>query len=360
MSFKNHLTGILPALTAVLVFAACSSKVNDNLTPLPLSYGKINQVVVVADKDVWEGAVGDTFRFYYTSPYLILPQPEPVFDLKHFTPQMMQEDPLRKELHHYVFLANLGDENSPTTQMMLKDLGAEKINEAREGGKSQSVVGRNKWARDQLLIYLFGESEADLMSNIAKSFPAAEERIKSADAGRIEATVFQGGENRQIMDVVRTKFKAEMRIPKDYVVAIDDPNTLWLRKEAEELSSSILMTKVPYKSAEQASEKGLKALRDSIGRKYISSTSQGSYMVTNDVDLPMFVNKTMLNNRYALEARGIWEMENDFMGGPFISYLIVNEQSGEIFFADGFVFAPGKDKRNYIQYLEAILKTIKF
>ncbi|HMR44624.1 MAG TPA: DUF4837 family protein, partial [Saprospiraceae bacterium] len=202
--------------------------------------------------------------------------------------------------------------------------------------------------------------EADLMSNIAKSFPAAEERIKSADAGRIEATVFQGGENRQIMDVVRTKFKAEMRIPKDYVVAIDDPNMLWLRKEAEELSSSILMTKVPYKSAEQASEKGLKALRDSIGRKYISSTSQGSYMVTNDVDLPMFVNKTMLNNRYALEARGIWEMENDFMGGPFISYLIVNEQSGEIFFADGFVFAPGKDKRNYIQYLEAILKTIKF
>ena len=40
-------------------------------------------------------------------------------------------------------------------------------------------------------------------------------------------------------------------------------------------------------------------------------------MKSNTVDLPVYEYAYQLNGSYTKELRGIWEMENDFMGGPF-------------------------------------------
>ena len=65
-------------------------------------------------------------------------------------------------------------------------------------------------------------------------------------------------------------------------------------------------------------------------------------MKVNDKDLPMFTYNTQVNNSYALEARGIWELENDFMAGPFISYLVHNPTKNELYFLDGFCLCSWK------------------
>ena len=48
------------------------------------------------------------------------------------------------------------------------------------------------------------------------------------------------------------------------------------------------------------------------------------------------------------------------MGGAFISYLRHNPDNNELLFVDGFVHAPGKDKRNFMQHLEHIISTVNF
>jgi hypothetical protein len=53
-------------------------------------------------------------------------------------------------------------------------------------------------------------------------------------------------------------------------------------------------------------------------------------------------------------------MENDFMAGPFVSYLIHDPERQELLFLDGFVYLPNEEKRNLIQELEYILRTAKF
>lgn len=83
-------------------------------------------------------------------------------------------------------------------------------------------------------------------------------------------------------------------------------------------------------------------------------------MKVNDIDLPMLVETTTLNNYFALEGRGIWEMENDYMGGPFVSYLIHNPNTNELLLLYGFLYAPGEDKREYMQQLEHVMHTIRF
>src|SRR5690625_7716207 len=86
-------------------------------------------------------------------------------------------------------------------------------------------------------------------------------------------------------------------------------------------------------------------MRDRMGR-YISSTIEGTYMKVNNVDLPTFVHRTdQLEGAFAAKAEGIWEIEGDFLGGPFVSYAILDEDNQEVVYIDGFVYSPEKKKK---------------
>ena len=66
------------------------------------------------------------------------------------------------------------------------------------------------------------------------------------------------------------------------------------------------------------------------------------------------------NGIYVNELRGLWYMQGDFMGGPYINYTLVDEQRNRVICLDGYVFAPKFDKREYLRELEALIKTITF
>jgi hypothetical protein len=57
--------------------------------------------------------------------------------------------------------------------------------------------------------------------------------------------------------------------------------------------------------------------------------------------------------------RGLWKLENAFMGGPFINISLLDENRNRVVTVDAFVYAPGLDKRNYVREVEAILNTFK-
>ena len=54
------------------------------------------------------------------------------------------------------------------------------------------------------------------------------------------------------------------------------------------------------------------------------------------------------------------DIANDYMGGPFISYLIHNPKKNELLFIDGFMHAPGEEKRDHMQELEHIITSVTF
>lgn len=340
---------------------SCASDSSANYTP-PLSgaIGKTSEIVVVADENVWEGTAGDTFRYYFESAYLILPQPEPIFDLRHMTPDKLYNDPLYRELRTYVILGNLSDEHSAASQMIKRDIGEEKLQRAKENPNFHTVIGNNKWARGQMLAFIFGNSQDQLAENIKKSYPMIAKRVHDFDQSQIGKMVYIKGRNIGVENIIKDKFNAEMRIPQEYFVAIDDPNAMWLRKETGELSSNIFVHQLPYTSQDQFTKEGIKAIRDKLGKKYVTTEIEGAYMRTNDEYLPVFLNTMDLNGNYAVEARGIWDLVNDFMGGPFMSYLIHNKASNQLLYIEGFVHAPSTTKRKFMEQIEHLLRQTKF
>ena len=359
-----------PALTAgtesagarafAIGLLACSPEMRKHLDPIPNSYGPTNQLLIIADQDLWDGEVGESFRNYFASAYPILPSPEPIFDLKHFTPLDLQTDPLRKELRNYIILADLSDTASPTMRMMQKDIGTEKLRKAREDVNFSTSVGQDKWAKSQLVIYLFSYGKEELKAQIARAFPAIKKRVDQANWNKVDATVYLDGENNVAKEDLSAVMGFDLRIPGEYDIVLNEENTIWMRRENSESSSNLVIHKQAYKNKEQLTKEALKALRDSIGKKYVSSRIPGTYMKVNDVDLPMLAEVRNIDGNYAMEARGIWELVNDYMGGPFLSYVTVNPKTNELIFIDGFVHAPGRKKREYMQGLEHNIKTIEF
>lgn len=344
-------------IISIYLFSSCSQDSISNFKAIPTAFGSLNEIVVISSKQIWEGPVGDSLRFYYSSAFPILPQPEPVFDLRHFTAEQLESEPMRKELRNYLIIADLSDYNDRTTQLVQKDLN--KLN-TKNNENLNSIVGKDKWAKGQLVIYQFAKNEQELIFNIKKDFNTIQKRIYNADKYKLDGNVYQQGIDENIIKELENSLSIYLKIPKDYGISLREDNTFWLRKETENVSSNILITKIPYTNRAQLTKTGLKKLRDELGRKYISSQIEDSYMKTNDIDLPIYSYQRTLDKKYTIENRGIWEMENDYMGGPYISYMILNEKKSELLFLDGFIYAPGQDKRELIMSLEHIFKSLKW
>ena len=60
----------------------------------------------------------------------------------------------------------------------------------------------------------------------------------------------------------------------------------------------------------------------------------------------------------SVETRGAWDCENDFMGGTFLNYTIVDTERNKILTIDAFIYIPSKEKRVFMMQLEAMIHSL--
>ena len=352
---------IVIVFISLLTLESCYDNAGSGMRVKPPALGRMNEIVVIADNELWNSPVQDTFDYYFGSAYPIMPRPEPMFDLRHFSLEELDMEPLRKELRTYVMLADLSRKEARTTKMVKGDLGEAKFNQALAGEVSSSV-GKDKWARGQLIIYLFGKDEESLYRVIRESYPALSRRVNLHDEEQLHQKVYGANSNIGLSEQLEEHFGIHIDIPTRYQTAIFDldQDLVWLRKDEKDAIMNITVTKMPYNSQNQLSTENLKRFRNEFGKGIITSGEVGDYMQINDEDLPVFDYTYDIDGKYTREIRGVWEMANSFMGGPFVSYAILNEEKREIIFVDAFIYAPGKEKRDMMQELEYIVKKAKF
>jgi hypothetical protein len=82
--------------------------------------------------------------------------------------------------------------------------------------------------------------------------------------------------------------------------------------------------------------------------------------MTTETEVPLNFNILKFNDNYASEMRGLWRVENDFMGGPFISLSVLDASRRRVITVEGNVYAPKNEKRNYLRQLEAMIYSMEF
>lgn len=351
-------------ITFILIFLvaySCKNDVTKSFESKPVALARMNEIVVISDDNLWESAVRDTFEYYFQSAYPIMPAPEPMFDLRQFSQKELAGEPLRKELRTYVVLADIEDIESPTTKMLRKDLGEERFRRAKEDPSFNTTIGKDKWARGQILVYIFASGKKSLMKAIADNYSTIANRVRIHDKEKLDATIYSvRRENVGLMKRIGERFGIDLRVPGDYKEILpNNEELMYMRKSTKVALLNIVIKKEEYSSQEQLSTDSIIAFRDDYGKKYITSEEEGSYMITNTEDLPTYTYQYDLDGMYTKEVRGIWEMENDFKGGPYVTYAILNENRNEVIYIDVFVLAIGSDKRDLMMQLDHIVKTSK-
>ncbi len=342
-------------ICAIVIFSSCNEEMVKSNAAKPSAMGVMNEIVVVSEEDDWNTMIGDTFQYYFASAYPIMPQPEPFFDLRHFTLEELEGEPLRRQLRTYVVLANLNDDDAATTRMVRRDLGEDRFVKARKDGELKSSVGRDKWARNQIVIYLFGRNEDELVQNIKNSFSAVAKRINIHDEQQLKAKLYAENVNLGISKELEESYGVKVDMPGDFNFVLSRDNFSWYRKDTKDATLSFAIKKIPYQSDKDFSKENLIELANHFGH-FLDKDDPENYMRINETDLPIFDYTREINGNYTKEIRGIWEMTKDFEGGPFAAYMMHNKDDGTLVYVYSFVFAPGKTKRDYFQQMDYLVK----
>jgi hypothetical protein len=355
---------ILIAIVGITLTTGCSKKQRKkmNLDALPASIGNAYQTLVIMDDALNKTAVYDSLDYNLAAPYLVVPNQEPVLDLDFVKP--IDFLGYLKHRRSVVFVGAL-DQNDQTSRIIKEALGKENVTKARENKNFRYALRKSVWSQGQRVFYLFAPTLAELPDAINEASPKIIDEIYKMDGANSKASAYAGGQNREAIIDLNTRLGITLNVPKGFRIAsakVIDNQTAWLRHDFRELGYNILVHVMDYEKESEITTENLIKVRNELGKKYITSNVKGAYMTTELDNRPLPVFKTTsVNGNYAIQARGLWKMRNDYMGGPFLSYMVYNPNNKQVVFIDAFIHAPAKKRhRNYVERMEEVLKTLVF
>ncbi|WP_417859731.1 DUF4837 family protein [Winogradskyella sediminis] len=316
-------------LICVLLLACGDKKEADKSIYLPASNGNLNSISVVADNLVWEGGVGERVRDIFAAPLDGLPTEEPLFNMRQIPTQVFDGFAARSRI---VLKIEKGDIEATTK--IVTDAFAKPQTVAVVGGKT-----------DKEIIAQLEENKDKIIDAFTK------EEVKEKQR-RIDLSLLEDNQ-------MENKLGITIHIPSVYRISKADEDFFWVRKN---LSNSKTMELMFYEVPLETISKGdstivdIVKMRDEITKSKIPG-EDGIYMAVEDAYAPSMF-KTIIDNKPAYEIRGMWEMKGYTMAGPFITYAIEDKINNRYLIADGYVYAPSLEKRDYIFELESIIKSI--
>lgn len=159
-----------------------------------------------------------------------------------------------------------------------------------------------------------------------------------------------------ISQKVDSLFDCEVWIPQELNKTKTAKNFFWAATNKGEKDMNFVIYSYPYRDVNTFTKEYFFAKRDSVMKRYIPGPKKDQYMTTAHQFVT--VKDSEVRGEYAQIARGLWEMENYDMGGPFVSISRVDEKNQMVIVAEAFVYAPGDDKRNLMRRMEAALYTL--
>lgn len=354
MQYFFNLIVVITLLTSLL--SSCSTE-QRNLTVTPTSYGKVDNIMVIADDYSWTTTIGDTFRHYFEALYPVTPQPESIYDLQFKTPKEFEEAKVFKTHRSIIIMGALDDPNDGASELIRKAIGEKNVKRAIEQSNYRIAIHKDRWADGQTVIYWFGPTRSELVKTIDKDYQRVMNEFNKADTELFIEQIYLPGQNLGATAQIRETFGVNLKIPREYTMAHEDSVAIWLRKETDKISANIFISSLPISDSTSLKHENHKRIRNALTRKYFSTHVENSYMQIADNVLPIYYQEMLFDNKNTLQARGLWAMVNDFMGGSFVSYMIEDKANNRIIFLDGFVHAPGQKKRPEVRRLDMIFST---
>ncbi|MCB2221435.1 MAG: DUF4837 family protein [Bacteroidetes bacterium] len=323
-----------PFVMVALIIYSCTG---DKKTGVTRSSGKTAEMIVSTNSEVrWEGIVGETIRQYFNQDYEVLPQLEPLFEMAHIPLPKLESNKMFRA-HHNIFIVNIDDRVSKATIEAKKDL----------------------WASPQRVIRITAPSNESFVAFFDEKKKVIYDILMQSEYERLIKT-FHSFRDRDIMNKLKSNFGFTMEIPSGFYIATQKEDFMWIRKETKQNSQGLLIYTYDYVDTIAFDVKRILSFRDVMTEEFVPGPSEGSYMIVAEDYSPIISKRIEFNGLFAVETRGLWKLENDFMGGPFINYTFVDERTNKVVTIDGYVYAPNAPKRDLMIQMESLAHSLRF
>jgi hypothetical protein len=227
-----------------------------------------------------------------------------------------------------------------------------KVEVEKKYAEAKMVVQYNVYARPQIVVYLYAPDAQTFESYMEVHGQEVLGLLNKNEFAR-ERAFLQKHYSGQLMRAARQQFGVSLNAPKD----VDDLKRgkafLWASASKQEFRQNVCLYTIPL---QDLTLERLVDVRDSVMKVNIPGGREDQWMETD--------RRTVSGNVMTVEGqkvfvvRGLWDMKNDAMGGPFVCYVYHDEAHDCLLVAEGFVFAPEEKKRPIVRQLEAALQTV--
>lgn len=318
-------------ISTLFAFIGCN-EVTQQEKFLPESTGSVNQVIVVTTDTIWKGAVGDSIRKYFAAPLEASTIAEPEFTLT-YLPQPIWKGAITKSRNVLYILTDTLE---------------------------AAHIKKNLYARPQNIAVVKSKDLENLKNNLFKVAATAKYNFRETELELAQARFLKSLSSKALFD---ERLGFSLRLPSIYQLGVDQDGFLWYDRPVEGGTINLMAYSLEkgYFADRDSFVDQILGLRDSIGKKYVPGPDVPgavTYMISERTFAP-YVRPTEVGGFKAVEVKGIWEVQNYPMAGPYLMYLVNDTINKRTIVLEGFTFAPSKPKRDFMFELEAIMKSIE-
>ncbi len=330
---------ILTLVAVVLILGSCGNY--ESSTSLKSYIGDFGDMMVVVDRDLWEGDFGDSIKVLFTDYVPAMMPAQGQFDLEFSTPDNFKGSAKR---FRNVLHIDIGD----------------KLSNQKPNIKTTS----SEFAIDQLVVYAKAKTEADMLTLLSTRYKDIINKINDEEVSRKQkALSFR--QDTLAMQTIERKKGYSMLVPPSYKVLVDSGNVLWLNKmssvKEDDLDKymvrDIVVSTYEYDDEKVLEVENLLRKRDQILRVITYDENDSTY-VRHQEKHDVTVRYLSTDENYELELRSLWTKEGAFQGGPSLQYVQLDLPNRRVIHADARLYAPGHSKRELMRELEAIIKSV--
>lgn len=309
----------------ILVFfiSAC---VGEGTSVLPSYTGAINEVVIVVDEPIWDGASGDSLRQSLSTEVPGISWSEPLFDVIQINSQAFSR--IFKTHRNLVIV--------------------------QKGQHSKVYFDTETYAQNQWLCIVEYQKIEDLPRLLGQYAPIMAYQIGQKEQERYMAIL----PPKRQSEALSKGFNLNFGLPSEYKLVLDTNRFYWFEYNPpdKEIIKGVFVYEYPSTSSFNSTT--ILTARDSVLQQFVFGSSQDSYMTTERL-YPPYISTYTYNTLEGLKVKGLWKMQNAFMGGAFVSHFLNDTINDRILVIEGFLFNPGEDKRNSLQELEWLISDFK-
>ena len=338
-----------------IVFTSCDSEGTGTDTSKPKARGSIGEIILVIDSVKWAGPVGDQLKEIFESDIPGMIRSEAMFKVNTVDPRAMTR--MLKMSTNLIYVTTFDDKGS-ASQVINAQFSKESKEKAMNDPNIYSLRMEDEYAIGQEVLYLFGNTEEQLVENLKKNGSRLQNLFEVRERGRLEKIILARKNSAAAVEA-KEKLGIEINVPASYQIAKSEDDFLWVRQitpSANRADISLFFYETDYTSEEQTFPVNILKLRDSITKEYIFGDPEDptSYVVSEKQIPPAFRNM-VINDNFTTEIRGAWKTNNTSMGGSYLGYLMIDQNKGKLYYIEGFVFYPNEIHRDALREIETIL-----